>query len=62
MELLLDDLADDLQSMSFTSIAVSTTTNITRSASFGFEATLVASSNPLDSTTTKPHAPSFDSY
>jgi protein-serine/threonine kinase len=64
MEPWLDDLADDLQSLSFTSTATTTTTattaDINRSTSSGSEATLAASSGPLTSTTAKPHAPSSD--
>lgn len=65
MEPWLDDLADDLQSLSFTSTATTTTTattaDINRSTSSGSEATLAASSGPLVSTaTTKHHAPSSD--
>jgi hypothetical protein len=54
MELWLNDLVDDLQSLSFTSTA-----DINHSTSFGSDATLAASSGPLD-TTAKPHTPSSD--
>uniref|UniRef100_A0A2N9FJN2 non-specific serine/threonine protein kinase n=1 Tax=Fagus sylvatica TaxID=28930 RepID=A0A2N9FJN2_FAGSY len=65
MEPWLDDLADDLQSLSFTSTATTTTTaDINRSTSSGSEATLNASSGSLGSSTfiTKPRAPSSDPY
>ncbi|XP_040993314.1 serine/threonine-protein kinase D6PK [Juglans microcarpa x Juglans regia] len=62
MEPWLDDLADDLQSLSFTSTATTATTataDINRGTSFGSEATLTVSSGSLGSTS-KPHAPSSD--
>ncbi|KAF3455297.1 hypothetical protein FNV43_RR05745 [Rhamnella rubrinervis] len=64
MEPWLDDLADDLQSLSFTSSTTTTTTaEINRSASSGSEATLTASSFSSAhqaSAGSKPHAPSSD--
>lgn len=64
MEPWLDDLADDLQSLSFTSSTTTTTTaEINRSASSGSEATLTASSFSSAhqaSIGSKPHAPSSD--
>ncbi|KAB1215917.1 Protein kinase G11A [Morella rubra] len=62
MEPWLDDLADDLQSLSFTSTTTTNTTttaDINRSTSSGSEATLTASSRSVGSTI-KPHAPSSD--
>jgi protein-serine/threonine kinase len=54
MESWLDDLADDLQSLSFTSMA-----DINCNTSSSSDATLTASSSPL-ATTAKPHTPSYD--
>lgn len=63
MEPWLEDLADDLQSLSFASTA--TTTDIKRSTSSGSETTTLTASTsahlgPLPLPTTKPHAPSSD--
>ncbi|XP_061355057.1 serine/threonine-protein kinase D6PKL2-like [Gastrolobium bilobum] len=64
MEPCVEDLADDLHSLSFAS--TTTTVDIKRSTSFSSETTTVTPSTsahfhpPLPSTTTKPHAPSSD--
>ncbi|KAM5585286.1 serine/threonine-protein kinase D6PKL2 [Rosa sericea] len=63
MEPWLDDLADDLQSISFTSTATTAATESKRSTSSGSEATLTAScssSARLGSLVSKPRAPSSD--
>lgn len=63
MEPWLDDLADDLQSISFTSTATTAATENKRSTSSGSEATLTASfssSARLGSVLSKPRAPSSD--
>ncbi|XP_061345358.1 serine/threonine-protein kinase D6PKL1-like [Gastrolobium bilobum] len=64
----LDDLADDLQSLSFASTATTTATaDIKRSTSFGSETTTLTASTsahlptaPSHPATSKPHAPSSD--